>query len=203
LAPCSSETCPCPVPGRPSPRVNLGLNFSSRRFIEPRHTPPPGLAFGAPDDRLQRGIQHAATSRFHRRRLGILDRPVEVFSRGRAMTVGRLARTLRRGHCERKRSNPSRKEELDCFVASAPRNDVDGSRRDSTFSRHHAPEFCKFIPRKNRGGGSQDRRLMLLPASAHAGVALVQALGLFCDPHVASALMRLLSATARSKGLKD
>jgi hypothetical protein len=27
-------------------------------------------------------------------------------------------------HCERKRSNPeSHKQELDCFVASAPRND--------------------------------------------------------------------------------
>src|SRR4029077_3708123 len=29
-----------------------------------RHAPPPGLAFGEPDDRLQRGIQHAAASRF-------------------------------------------------------------------------------------------------------------------------------------------
>ena len=34
-----------------------------------RHTPPPGLAFGEPDDRLQRGIQYAAASRFHRWRL--------------------------------------------------------------------------------------------------------------------------------------
>src|SRR5438132_6075569 len=33
------------------------------------HTPPPGLAFGEPDDRLQRGIQYAAASRFHRSRL--------------------------------------------------------------------------------------------------------------------------------------
>jgi hypothetical protein len=29
-----------------------------------RHTPPPGLAFGKPDDRLLRGIQHAAAPRF-------------------------------------------------------------------------------------------------------------------------------------------
>src|ERR1700704_2134496 len=29
-----------------------------------RHAPPPGLAFGEPDDRLQRGIQYAAASRF-------------------------------------------------------------------------------------------------------------------------------------------
>jgi hypothetical protein len=41
------------------------------------HTPPPGLAFGEPDDRLQRGIQYAAASRFHHSRLGILDRPVK------------------------------------------------------------------------------------------------------------------------------
>jgi hypothetical protein len=34
-----------------------------------RHTPPPGLAFGEPDDRLQRGIQYAATFRFHHWRL--------------------------------------------------------------------------------------------------------------------------------------
>jgi hypothetical protein len=31
-----------------------------------RHAPPPGLAFGEPDDKLQRGIQYAAASRFHR-----------------------------------------------------------------------------------------------------------------------------------------
>jgi hypothetical protein len=29
-----------------------------------RHTPPPGLAFGEPDDRLQRSIQYAAASVF-------------------------------------------------------------------------------------------------------------------------------------------
>ena len=29
-----------------------------------RHAPPPGLAFGEPDDRLQRGIQHAKVLRF-------------------------------------------------------------------------------------------------------------------------------------------
>jgi hypothetical protein len=28
-----------------------------------RHTPPPGLASGEPDDRLRRGIQYAAASR--------------------------------------------------------------------------------------------------------------------------------------------
>jgi hypothetical protein len=28
-----------------------------------RHAPPPGLAFGEPDDRLLQGIQYAVTSR--------------------------------------------------------------------------------------------------------------------------------------------
>jgi hypothetical protein len=41
-----------------------------------RHTPPPGLAFGGPDDRLLRGIQYAAASRFYHRLLGILDHPL-------------------------------------------------------------------------------------------------------------------------------
>jgi hypothetical protein len=42
-----------------------------------RHHPPPGLACGEPDDRLQRVIQYAAASRFHRSFSGILDRPVK------------------------------------------------------------------------------------------------------------------------------
>src|SRR6202022_259463 len=41
-----------------------------------RHTPPPGLAFGEPDDRLQRGIQYAAASRFHHNCSGIPDHPL-------------------------------------------------------------------------------------------------------------------------------
>src|SRR5882762_2050043 len=45
------------------------------RLHKDRHTPPPGLAFGEPDDRLQRSIQYAAIYRFHHSRLGILDRP--------------------------------------------------------------------------------------------------------------------------------
>ena len=32
-------------------------------------TPPPGLAFGEPDDRLRRGIQYAAAYRFYPQRL--------------------------------------------------------------------------------------------------------------------------------------
>ena len=39
------------------------------------HTPPPGLAFGEPDDRLQRGIQYAEASRLIISVSGILDHP--------------------------------------------------------------------------------------------------------------------------------
>ena len=44
-----------------------------------RHTPPPGLAFDEPDDRLQRGIQYAAAFRFHRKRSGIPDHPLSRY----------------------------------------------------------------------------------------------------------------------------
>jgi hypothetical protein len=39
------------------------------------------------------------------------------------------------------------KEELDCFVAGAPRNDVDSSSHNFAFSRRHAPEFAAVISR--------------------------------------------------------
>ena len=41
-----------------------------------RH-PPPGLAFGEPDDRLQRVIQYAAAFPLEHERCGVLDRPVK------------------------------------------------------------------------------------------------------------------------------
>src|SRR3984957_11645633 len=41
--------------------------------ISGRHHPPPGLAFGEPDDRLQRVIRYAAPERFNFRCFGILD----------------------------------------------------------------------------------------------------------------------------------
>ena len=47
-----------------------------------RHTPPPGLAFGEPDDRLQRSIQYAATLRFI---IGALE--YRVARSSRAMTA--------------------------------------------------------------------------------------------------------------------
>src|SRR6266566_776471 len=40
-----------------------------------RHTPPPGLASGEPDDRLQRSIQYAAASLINHECSGILDHP--------------------------------------------------------------------------------------------------------------------------------
>jgi hypothetical protein len=49
-------------------------NVCSKRS---RHTPPPGLAFGEPDDRLRRGIQDAAAFRLITTDSGILGRPVK------------------------------------------------------------------------------------------------------------------------------
>jgi hypothetical protein len=59
-----------PVKGE---RATLNSNLSTR--LKPTflvrvpfcHAPPPGLAFGEPDDRLRRGIKYAAASRFHQR----------------------------------------------------------------------------------------------------------------------------------------
>jgi hypothetical protein len=39
---------------------------------------PPGLAFGAPDDRLQRGVQYAAAFRINQGYLRLLDHPLEA-----------------------------------------------------------------------------------------------------------------------------
>ena len=62
--------------GRRRP-AGQGHRRSSRKAeLTPRHAPPPGLAFGEPDDRLRRGIQHAAASRIHPARLRLRNRPV-------------------------------------------------------------------------------------------------------------------------------
>src|SRR6266849_2501784 len=61
------------VPIAVTPRLDRST-LELRDFA--RHAPPPGLAFGEPDDRLQRGIQHAAAVRFHHKHSGILGRPV-------------------------------------------------------------------------------------------------------------------------------
>ena len=43
---------------------------------------------------------------------------------------------------------------MDCFVARAPRNDVDKSGYDFAISRHDLPELCQFsVPRKKEGAG--------------------------------------------------
>src|SRR6202035_802621 len=43
--------------------ISRGSDVGPREFFS-RHTPPTGLAFGEPDDRLQRGIQYSAPSIF-------------------------------------------------------------------------------------------------------------------------------------------
>jgi hypothetical protein len=66
-------------------------------------------------------------------------------------------------------------EELDCFVASAPRNDVDGSGHTSAISRHTAPELCKFVRPKKEGAvrsqeGRREDRVRAAPAVSCARV---------------------------------
>ena len=46
-----------------------------------RHAPPPGLAFGEPDDRLRRGIQYAAAYRFNHWRLWNTGSPGPVYAK--------------------------------------------------------------------------------------------------------------------------
>src|SRR5882762_6458468 len=47
---------------------------------------------------------------------------------------------------------------MDCFVASAPRNDAD--RQESAFSRRDSPEFCPHVsrPENQRAQGMPDAR---------------------------------------------
>src|SRR5262249_48006893 len=61
-----------------------------------RHAPPPGLAFGEPDDRLRRGIQYAAASRLNHRGLWNTGSPAS-----RAMTVEMTNSSRRRFALER------------------------------------------------------------------------------------------------------
>jgi len=92
----------------------------------------------------------------------------------------RLSGTTRGRKCQpaslrTKRSNPFFLcfTRLDCFVARAPRNDVEGavlararfkmsnSRHTSAFSRHHAPEACVSLSLQ---GGSRECRMHAAPA---------------------------------------
>jgi hypothetical protein len=60
------------------------------RGTQNRHAPPPGLAFGEPDDRLRRGIQYAAAYRFNQRseaiHLSVQEVTMDCFA-SLAMTV--------------------------------------------------------------------------------------------------------------------
>jgi hypothetical protein len=51
-------------------------NVAPRCSTTGRHAPPPGLAFGEPDDRLLRGIQYTAAFRRDHEWLGIPDHPL-------------------------------------------------------------------------------------------------------------------------------
>jgi hypothetical protein len=48
-------------------------------------------------------------------------------------------------HCERKRSNPGRNADLDCFVANAPRNDEKSQRDDRHCERSEAIQVAMPI----------------------------------------------------------
>jgi hypothetical protein len=67
--------------------------------------------------------------------------------------MGPGARPGRRGfrHCERSEAIQEPQRRAGLLRRYAPRNDVDGARHNSAFSRHTAPEFCKFIRPKKRG----------------------------------------------------
>jgi hypothetical protein len=126
-----------------------------------RHTspscPPPGLAFGEPDDRLRRASSTP-------RPFGSITGASEYWIVGRSLSSGAHSRDpVADDDIESLAPRPApslralakqsrgRKEALDCFVARAPRNDVERSRYNSAFSRQHPPEFCKFIgPQKER-----------------------------------------------------
>jgi hypothetical protein len=56
--------------------TNAG-KLAQRIQVLGRHRPPPGLAFGEPDDRVRRAIQYAAAPRSIMIVSGILDRPAE------------------------------------------------------------------------------------------------------------------------------
>src|SRR5712692_4245507 len=66
------ETCASPQRQGLWVPAFAGTTQRGARSHKDRHTPPPGLAFGEPDDRLHRSIQYAAVLRFHHWRLGIL-----------------------------------------------------------------------------------------------------------------------------------
>src|SRR5258707_12590689 len=80
-----------------------------------RHTPPPGLAFREPNDRLQRGIQYDAAFRSFSITgvSGILGRPVKPGDDGRS--VARVSTPSLRAQA--KQSMGPRQERMDCFVA--------------------------------------------------------------------------------------
>ena len=115
---------------------------------------PPGLASGEPDDRLQRSIQYAANVRFHRRRLGLLDRPLS------------LMMTKSNSSLRAKRSNPFRniRSKSGLLRRFAPRNDVANPKHSFAFSRRESPELCLNVS-PNKGRGAPLRRERGMPGA--------------------------------------
>jgi hypothetical protein len=62
---------------------------------------------------------------------------------------------------------PGNKGELDCFVASAPRNDVDNSRRDSAFSQRECARVMHshIAPQGKEGAGAPQEREQGMPGA--------------------------------------
>ncbi len=172
-----------------------------------------------------RSIQYAVASRLNQWRLGVLDRPPEpvigrrvASTRWRAMTAesGRdgFGTVIARSEAT-KQSISRRKERMDCFVASAPRNDVDIVLHAISFSRREAPELCQiFRPRRAWGmPGARCTRGLVCTCSGrthtsnneYTGIArhsrtrvvltvsfaLSPVTGLFCHRHRRSCLHRL------------
>ena len=104
--------------------------------------------------------------------LGIALRP-SIFGANEFANLGRSAprecggTPCRHGEEHLRRSNPvlPRGSGLLRFA----RNDVDGSEHNSTFSRHTAPEFCKFVRPEKRG--RREDRVRAAPAVSRAKVA--------------------------------
>src|SRR5260370_26583615 len=124
-----------------------------------RHTPPPGLAFREPNDRLQRGIQYAAAFRSFSITgvSGILGRPVKPGDDGKS--VARVSTPSLRAQA--KQSMGPRQERMDCFVAlllaMTSKNSNVAPRSRGALS----PEFCKnrFASLITEGAGNAGRSM--------------------------------------------
>src|SRR6266700_406408 len=107
-----------------------------------------------------RGIQYARLSRIDHWRLGALDRPVKPdddssrHDRFNCQTATSVETPSLRANGSARSATIARKRKLDCFVASALRNDVD-SRHDFILAGDARPELCqKLSPFETEGAGN-------------------------------------------------